>query len=160
MSRLLIKFIFVICASILLSCSYTPIFSEKNYNFGIEVISFAEKGEKNVNRIIKNRFDLIQQVNDKKLRKYSIFVETSKTRKVVSKDSKGDPVKFELIISANYRISENEEEILERSVERKNIYDNNSDKFKLEQNEKIIIENLSKNISEIILTSIVTLNDN
>ena len=160
MSRLLIKFIFVICASILLSCSYTPIFSEKNYNFGIEVISFAKKGEKNVNRIIKNRFDLIQQVNDKKLRKYSIFVETSKTRKVVSKDSKGDPVKFELIISANYRISENEEEILARSVERKNIYDNNSDKFKLEQNEKIIIENLSKNISEIILTSIVTLDDN
>ena len=160
MSRLLIKFIFVICASILLSCSYTPIFSEKNYNFGIEVISFAEKSEKNVNRIIKNRFDLIQQVNDKKLRKYSIFVETSKTRKVVSKDSKGDPVKFELIISAKYRISENEEEILERSVERKNIYDNNSDKFKLEQNEKIIIENLSKNISEIILTSIVTLDDN
>ena len=160
MSRLLIKFIFVICTSILLSCSYTPIFSEKNYNFGIEVISFAEKSEKNVNRIIKNRFDLIQQVNDKKLRKYSIFVETSKTRKVVSKDSKGDPVKFELIISANYRISENEEEILARSVERKNIYDNNSDKFKLEQNEKIIIENLSKNISEIILTSIVTLNDN
>ncbi len=160
MSRLLIKFIFVICASILLSCSYTPIFSEKNYNFGIEVISFAKKGEKNVNRIIKNRFDLIQQVNDKKLRKYSIFVETSKTRKVVSKDSKGDPVKFELIISANYRISENEEEILVRSVERKNIYDNNSDKFKLEQNEKIIIENLSKNISEIILTSIVTLDDN
>ena len=160
MSRLLIKFIFVICTSILLSCSYTPIFSEKNYNFGIEVISFAEKSEKNVNRIIKNRFDLIQQVNDKKLRKYSIFVETSKTRKVVSKDSKGDPVKFELIISANYRISENEEEILARSVERKNIYDNNSDKFKLEQNEKIIIENLSKNISEIILTSIVTLDDN
>ena len=160
MSRLLIKFIFVICASILLSCSYTPIFSEKNYNFGIEVISFAKKGEKDVNRIIKNRFDLIQQVNDKKLRKYSIFVETSKTRKVVSKDSKGDPVKFELIISANYRISENEEEILVRSVERKNIYDNNSDKFKLEQNEKIIIENLSKNISEIILTSIVTLDDN
>jgi len=160
MSRLLIKFIFVICTSILLSCSYTPIFSEKNYNFGIEVISFAKKGEKNVNRIIKNRFDLIQQVNDKKLRKYSIFVETSKTRKVVSKDSKGDPVKFELIISANYRISENEEEILVRSVERKNIYDNNSDKFKLEQNEKIIIENLSKNISEIILTSIVTLDDN
>ena len=160
MSRLLIKFIFVICASILLSCSYTPIFSEKNYNFGIEVISFAKKGEKDVNRIIKNRFDLIQQVNDKKLRKYSIFVETSKTRKVVSKDSKGDPVKFELIISANYRISVNEEEILARSIERKNIYDNNSDKFKLEQNEKIIIENLSKNISEIILTSIVTLDDN
>ena len=160
MNKILIKFLLVIYGSALLSCSYTPIFSEKNYNFGIENISFAEKSEKDVNKIIKSRFDLIQQVNDKKLKKYSIFVETSKIREVVSKDSKGDPVKFELIISANYTILENKEEILERSIERKNIYDNNSDKFKLEQNEKIIIENLSSNISEIILTSIVTLDDN
>ena len=123
-------------------------------------MSKIKKKNRSVNKIIKSRFDLIQQVNDKKLKKYSIFVETSKIREVVSKDSKGDPVKFELIISANYIILENKEEILERSIERKNIYDNNSDKFKLEQNEKIIIENLSSNISEIILTSIVTLDDN
>ena len=87
-------------------------------------------------------------------------VRTAKTREVISKDSKGDPVKFKLIISVNYLILKDKEIIVDKNIERKNIYDNNSDKFKLEQNEKIIIENLSKNISEVILTSIVTLNDN
>ena len=160
MNKYLIKFIFLILASITLSCSYTPIFSEKNYNFGIEKIFFDENGVKDVNKIIKNRFDLVKNTNGEIKENYSLRVRTAKTREVISKDSKGDPVKFKLIISVNYLILKDKEIIVDKNIERKNIYDNNSDKFKLEQNEKIIIENLSKNISEVILTSIVTLNDN
>ena len=160
MNKYLIKFIFLILASITLSCSYTPIFSEKNYNFGIEKIFFDENGVKDVNKIIKNRFDLVKNTNGEIKENYSLRVRTTKTREVVSKDSRGDPVKFKLIISVNYIILKDKEIIVDKNIERKNIYDNNSDKFKLEQNEKIIIENLSKNISEVILTSIVTLNDN
>lgn len=160
MNKYLIKFIFLILASITLSCSYTPIFSEKNYNFGIEKIFFDENGVKDVDKIIKNRFDLIKKTNGEIKENYSLRVRTTKTREVISKDSKGDPVKFKLIISVNYLILKDKEIIVDKNIERKNIYDNNSDKFKLEQNEKIIIENLSKNISEVILTSIVTLNDN
>ncbi len=160
MNKYLIKFIFLILASITLSCSYTPIFSEKNYNFGIEKIFFDENGVKDVDKIIKNRFDLIKKTNGEIKENYSLRVRTAKTREVISKDSKGDPVKFKLIISVNYLILKDKEIIVDKNIERKNIYDNNSDKFKLEQNEKIIIENLSKNISEVILTSIVTLNDN
>ena len=160
MNKFIIKVIFILHACSLLSCSYTPIFSEKNYNFGIEKISFDKNGEKDINRIIKNRFNLIQQVNDKQETKYSISVKTTKEREIISKDSKGDPVKFELIVSAIYTVLKNNEIILDRNIERKHIYDNNSDKFKLEQNEKIIIENLSRNISDVILASIVTLDDN
>ena len=160
MNKYLIKFIFLILASITLSCSYTPIFSEKNYNFGIEKIFFDENGVKDVDKIIKNRFDLVKKTNGEIKENYSLRVRTAKTREVISKDSKGDPVKFKLIISVNYLILKDKEIIVDKNIERKNIYDNNSDKFKLEQNEKIIIENLSKNISEVILTSIVTLNDN
>ena len=160
MNKYLIKFIFLILASITLSCSYTPIFSEKNYNFGIEKIFFDENGAKDIDKIIKNRFDLIKKTNGKIKENYSLRVRTVKTREVISKDSKGDPVKFKLIISVNYIILKDKEILVDKNIERKNIYDNNSDKFKLEQNEKIIIENLSKNISEVILTSIVTLNDN
>lgn len=160
MNKYLIKFIFLILASITLSCSYTPIFSEKNYNFGIEKIFFDENGVKDVDKIIKNRFDLVKKTNGEIKENYSLRVRTTKTREVISKDSKGDPVKFKLIISVNYLILKDKEIIVDKNIERKNIYDNNSDKFKLEQNEKIIIENLSKNISEVILTSIVTLNDN
>ena len=143
-----------------LSCSYTPLFSEKNYNFGFEEINFVKRGEDDANRIIKNRFTLIKQVNDKKLKKYILSIKTSKVKKIVLKDSKGDPVKFELILIANYEVRDSEKVLVNKEIERKNIYDNNSDKFKLKEKEKIILENLAVNISDMILTSIIILDDN
>ena len=160
MNRLIIKIIFLIYISFSLSCSYEPLYSGKTYNFGIEEINFEEKGEKIANKIIKNKFKLIQEVNDKNFRKYTLLIKTSKIKKIVSKDSKGDPVKFELILIADFEIIENEKILLNKKIERKNIYDNKSDKFKLEQTEKIIIENLARSIGDMILSSIIILNDN
>ena len=160
MNKLIIKIIFVIYIGLTLSCSYTPLFSEKNYNFGFEQINFIEDGEKDANRIIENKFKLIQQVNDKKLKKYILSIKTSKVKKIVLKDSKGDPVKFELVLKANYEVIDNEKVLVNKEIERKNIYDNNSDKFKLKEKEKIILENLAGNISDMILTSIIILDDN
>ena len=160
MNKLIIKIIFVVYILLSLSCSYKPIFSEKNYNFGLEEVTFIEKGEKDANRIIKNKLDLIKKVNDKKLKKYILSIKTFKTKKIFSKDSKGDPVKFELILTTDYTIKENEEILLNKSINKRNIYDNNSDKFKLQQTEKIILENLANSTSDIILSSIIILNDN
>mgnify|MGYP004031760179 FL=1 len=41
-----------------------------------------------------------------------------------------------------------------------NLYNNVTDKFELERNEKIILQNLSEKISEIVISSIMNLNDN
>ena len=160
MNKLIIKIIFLIYISLSLSCSYEPLYSGKTYNFGIEEINFEEKSEKDANTIIKNKFKLIQEVNDKNFRKYTLLIKTSKIKKIVSKDSKGDPVKFELVLIADFEVIENEKILLNKKIERKNIYDNKSDKFKLEQTEKIIIENLARSISDMILSSIMILNDN
>ena len=160
MNKLIIKIIFLIYISLSLSCSYEPLYSGKTYNFGIEEINFEEKGEKDANTIIKNKFKLIKEVNDKNFRKYTLLIKTSKIKKIVSKDSKGDPVKFELVLIADFEVIENEKILLSKNIERKNIYDNKSDKFKLEQTEKIIIETLAKSISDMILSSIIILNDN
>ena len=160
MNKLIIKIIFLIYISLSLSCSYEPLYSGKTYNFGIEEINFEEKGEKDANTIIKNKFKLIKEVNDKNFRKYTLLIKTSKIKKIVSKDSKGDPVKFELVLIADFEVIENEKILLSKNIERKNIYDNKSDKFKLEQTEKIIIENLANSISDMILSSIIILNDN
>ena len=160
MNKIIIKIIFLIYISLSLSCSYEPLYSGKTYNFGIEEINFEEKGEKIANKIIKNKFKLIQEVNDKNFRKYTLLIKTSKIKKIVSKDSKGDPVKFELVLIADFEVIENEKILLNKKIERKNIYDNKSDKFKLEQTEKIIIENLARSISDMILSSIMILNDN
>ena len=160
MNKLIIKIIFLIYISLSLSCSYEPLYSGKTYNFGIEEINFEEKGEKDANAIIDKKFNLIQKINYNKNKKYSLIIKTSKIKKIVSKDSKGDPVKFELVLIADFEVIENEKILLNKKVERKNIYDNKSDKFKLEQTEKIIIENLARSIGDMILSSIIILNDN
>ena len=160
MNKLIIKIIFLIYISLSLSCSYEPLYSGKTYNFGIEEINFEEKGEKDANAIIDKKFNLIQKINYNKNKKYSLIIKTSKIKKIVSKDSKGDPVKFELVLIADFEVIENEKILLNKKIERKNIYDNKSDKFKLEQTEKIIIENLARSISDMILSSIIILNDN
>ena len=46
-------------------------------------INFEEKGEKDANAIIENKFKLIQDVNYNKFRKYSLTIKTSKIKKQV-----------------------------------------------------------------------------
>ena len=90
---------------------------------------------------------------------YYITLNTTKEKIIISKDSEGDPTKFELLITTIYEIKNDQKLLLNRKVERKNIYNNINDKFKLEQSEKIIIENLSEKISDNIISSITNLND-
>ena len=139
-------------------CAYKPIFSDKNYDFEIERISLV--GEKNINRVIKNKLLMIKNSEDSQKEKFNIIIESKKNKKIISNDSKGDPLKFEISILVSYKIENSGELILKREIEKSNVYNNESDKFKLEQNEKIILANLSEKISDNIISSIINLNDN
>ena len=140
------------------SCSYKPVFFEKAYNFKIEEVNIS--GDKEVNSIIKRNLRFIKSKDQIYKKKYFIKINTTKERKIISKDTEGDPSKFEIIITTEYEIINNEQLLINRKIQQKNIYNNESDKFKLEQSEKIIIENLSEKISENIISSIINLNDN
>ena len=140
------------------ACSYKPIFSENNYNFEINEIIFS--GEKYVNRIIKNKLGLIKKEKDQDKKKYNLLINTNKKKLIVSKDSKGDPLKFDLIVTTYFEINNEEKLLFKKEVIKNKVYNNDIDKFKLEQNEKIILENLSEKISEIIISSIINLDDN
>ena len=158
MSKELKRYISLFFIITLTSCSYKPIFSEKNYNFEINEILFT--GEKYINRIIESKFNLIKEEQSKNKKKYNISIRTNKEKLIVSKDSKGDPLKFDLIVSAYYEISNNGKLLLNKRIQKNSIYNNEIDKFKLEQSEKIILDNLSKKISETIISSIINLDDN
>ena len=158
MNKFYIKYISVILLFILTSCSYQPIFSQKSYNFEIDEIKYS--GEKQINNIIKNKLNLIKNNEGQGDRKYNLTINSYKERFIVSKDSKGDPLKFELIVTINYEVAHNDNLLLVKKITKNNIYNNVVDKFKLEQNEKIIIENLSEKISEIIISSMINLDDN
>ena len=153
-----LKFLAFFLILILSACSYKPIFSENNYNFEINDIIFT--GERYINRIIKNNLDLIKKEDKQRKREYNLLIQTSKKKLIVSKDSKGDPLKFDLIVTTYFEISHNEKLLLKKELIKNNVYNNDIDKFNLEQNEKIILENLSQKISETIISSIINLDDN
>ena len=158
MSNFFLRFLAVFFITVLSACSYKPIFSENNYNFEINEIIFS--GERYVNRIIKNKLDLIRKEKDQDKKKYNLLINTNKKKLIVSKDSKGDPLKFDLIITTYYEINYEEKLLFKKEVIKNKVYNNDVDKFKLEQNEKIILENLSEKVSEIIISSIINLDDN
>ena len=158
MTNFFLRYLTVFCMIILSACSYKPVFSEKNYNFEINEIIFS--GEKYINRIIKNKFDLIKKDKEQGKKKYNLLINTNKKKLIISKDSKGDPLKFDMIVTTYYEINYEEKLLFKKKVIKNNVYNNNVDKFKLEQNEKIILENLSEKIGETIISSILNLNDN
>ena len=143
---------------VIISCSYKPIFSERNYNFQIDELTLS--GDKDINRVIDRKLTMIRKSQNLDKKKFSIIINSSKNKKLVSNDSKGDPLKFEINILVAYEILENGKIILEREIEKSNIYNNKSDKFELDQNEKNITTNLSEKISDNIISSIINLNDN
>ncbi len=158
MNKIFKRFLPIILIFTLLSCAYEPMFSEKSYNFKMGEIKF--EGNKDINRIIKSKFNLIKDDVSKDKDVYDLIIKSEKDKIIVAKDTKGDPSKFELIIKTDYKIKRNQKLLLKNKIIKNNIYNNVSDKFKLEQNERIIIDNLSEKISDEIITSIMNLDDN
>jgi len=158
MNKILNKIIIFFLLFIITACSYKPIFLEKSYDFEIKEIFLT--GDKDINRTIKNKLKFIKNNQNKSKKSYNINIESTKNREIVSKDSKGDPVKFEINILVQYRIINNNNTLLISEIEKKNIYNNDSDQFKLEQTENIILQNLSESISDTIISSIINLDDN
>ena len=158
MNKLFKKYKYFLLIFVVGACSYKPIYSGMNYSFNIGEAIFT--GERQINNIIQNRFNLIKEIKGSNQKIYNLQVDTVKKKLIVSNDSKGDPLKFELIVTTNYKIFQDSELLLIKQIEKNNIYNNDTDKFKVQQNEKIILENIADKISETIISSIVNLNDN
>ena len=135
MNKFRIKNLVIIFIFFLTSCSYEPVFSNKDYGFEINEITLL--GDKDINRNIENNLKLITNKKSVVEKKYNLSIDTEKKRKVISKDSQGDPLKFELVLSSNIVISNDQRTLITRKVEKNYIYNNNTDKFELEQSEKI-----------------------
>ena len=150
-----ITFFFIIGLS---ACSYKPIFSEQNYGFEIEKIIL--NGEKDINRIINSKLKSIKSDGEIEKERYTLVIQSKKSREIVSKDSKGDPLKFKLIIFVEYEVSKNGNLLLNNKIEKNNVYNNETDKFELEQTEDIILEKLTESISDSLVSSIINLDDN
>tara|TARA_B100001540_G_C15636243_1_gene564507 strand:+ start:66 stop:524 length:459 start_codon:yes stop_codon:yes gene_type:complete len=149
----ILSYILVFFVLTLLSCDYRPILSYKNYQFAISIDELS--GDEKINTIIVNKFKNLKE-NEKQ---YYVSLSSKKEKNIISKNSKGDPAIFELIISVNYDVKRNGEVVVKNNIIRKTTYNNISDKFEMESYENTVINNLSTNISDIIIFSISESNE-
>ena len=100
MIKLLKTILFSFLVFSITSCSYNPIYSQKNNKFTITELNLV--GDKNVNSIIKRKINVNKK--DSNSKKYIVSLNTIKEKRIVSKDEKGDPLKFEILIETIYKI--------------------------------------------------------
>ena len=139
---------------LLLGCAYEPILKKQNYQFSINFDKI--NGDEKVNSIIVNNFNYL--IGKKQI--YDLTISSTKEKNIISKDSKGDPSIFELIINVDYSVKKDKKTLITNKLNRKSTYNNISDKFELENYENNIIKNLSTSISDKIISSISEINDN
>ena len=146
------KIITILTFLLLLNCGYEPIYSKKkletNYNFTIKTIVFS--GENKINQNLKN--NLKNYINkESKPIKYDLNISSNSNRSVTSKDKKGNPELFSLIVTINLEIFENDKLKNSKVFNETFEYKNRSSKFSLKQYEENIKKNLSSKLAEDIL---------
>ena len=148
------KLIFVVITLFMLNnCGYTPIYSSKNNNFYIDI---SQKDKSKLNSKIENNIKTFSNQNSENI--IQLEISSNKKINIISKDEKGDPSRFSMMISLTINIyNKNNYEINKtKSFTEKFDYKNNSNKFSLKQYEKDIEDNL---INKIIERSIIYLSE-
>jgi len=148
------KIIYIVIALFVLNnCGYTPIYSSKNNNFYIDI---SQKNRSKLNSKIENNIKKFSDQNNENI--IQLEISSNKKINIISKDKKGDPSRFSMIISLTINIlNKNNYEINKtKSFTEKFDYNNNSNKFSLKQYEKDIEDNL---INRIIERSIIYLSE-
>jgi len=135
------------------SCGFTPILVKSNYNFSY--IIEKSTGSERVNSNIEERLKAL----DGKEKKYNIVLNSKETKNILSKDSKGDPSILEIVINLNYIIKDNGKIIVKKNLTQRSTYNNISDNFEMEKSEEILVENLSQNLVQDIISSTSAISD-
>jgi len=135
------------------NCGYTPIYSSKNNNFYIDI---SQKDRSKLNSKIENSIKKFSNQNSENI--IQLEISSNKKINIISKDKKGDPSRFSMIISLTINIlNKNNYEINKtKSFTEEFDYNNNSNKFSLKQYEKEIEDTL---INKIVEESIIYLSE-
>ena len=138
----------------LYSCGFEPLYESKSYDF-----YFAEIKTKNDNTYfnIFKKFISKHQVNIDQRNEYYLDVNIEKNKKVLSRDSSGNPIVYMIIINSDISVSDKENIILSNNYEKKFKYSHDSSIFDLKLYEKEIEEKLIKQIIDELIISIISL---
>ena len=138
------------------SCGYTPVLTKKDYLFSIKNIK--KNGNNQINSFISRKLDSSSSKDDVKKIQYDLILNSSLTKNTISKDAKGDPAIFEMEILVEVEIKNSEKNIdTQRKFNKKISYNNKTDKFELSTYENTLIQNISENVADRILSALSNL---
>ena len=138
---------FILLFLITTGCGFKPILVKSNYNF-----SYMIEKSTGSERINSNIVEKLKALSGSK-KTYSVTLNSTETKNILSKDSKGDPNILEIVIYLNYSIKDNGKIIVNKNLSQRSTYNNIADKFELEKSEDILIENLTTNLAQDIISS-------
>ena len=124
-------------------CGYNALYSNKNFNFNITKIVKSKEDKLNLvfERMISN-FS-----NDQALNQISLETNAEKQITVVSKDARGDPSRYQMIVKLELVIIDDQKnKKINKNIVQQFSYNNNSNRSKLNQYEKEIEEILINKI--------------
>ena len=137
-------FINLVIILMLGSCGYSPIYSNKNFNFDLSKITKKENNKLN-SKIAKNLRIFSNKNNQNK-----IYLEIDSKKKIntVAKDKKGNPSRYEMIITMIVDINYKGDKNTKKNFTSRFNYNTSANKFELSQYEKEIEETLINKIIE------------
>ena len=149
MKKILITFLLIFLSS----CDYKPIYSTEGTKFKINEIETA--GNKKINKLFEKKISKLKDSSSNLI--YDLKISSSKDIRSVSKDEKGKTKILEMLISFNIEIKKNDIIIKDKNISKNSTYNNNSNKFQLNQYEKDIQNKMLDKIVEELLLTIRTL---
>ena len=139
---------FLVFLLLLTNCfGYKPIFSSSNINYNIKDVRNITQ-DKVTNYIVRK---LKSYKSDDKKKNISIEISSTNNERVLSKDTKGDPIIFEMNIIVDVKLSLEGKNDKYFQFKENFSYNNRSNKFDL----KLYKDNLQKNISKKITKNII-----
>jgi len=146
------KITIILTLFLLFNCDYKPIYSTKsivkNKNFTINSIVFS--GENKINKKLQNNLTNYLNLKSKKI-KYNLIIDSSSIRKISSRDKKGSPERYVIIIRFNIDFLQNDKLVSNEKFEKSYEYKNMSNKYDLKVYEENVRNNLVDNIYEDII---------
>ena len=145
--------IFLILSLLLTSnCGFKPIFIKSNYDFSITIKS-SSGSERVNNQIITSLENLNGSSN------YQVSIISNEQKSTISKDTQGDPSILEIVLNLNYKVEKDNKILFDTNLVQRSKYNNISDKFELRKSEEILVQNLTENFIQEIISSISSLNN-
>ena len=151
----MIKKLLILSLLFLYACSgYTPVFSKKtNYKFN----SIKLNGEKRLNQILYRNIKSLENENAENILFLSLKINTQRTKKIHSKDTKGNPNKYKMEIQTSLEVDLNNSEAGKKDFIVSEIYDDFDSQFELNKYEKKIMGIMTERLSEKIIIYLRTL---